>query len=167
MIRTAIMGVRDPAIRNNLMLDIAVADDVHSFIADEARVRQVLYNLLSNAVGFSKPGDVIHLSCWRDNGMVAFMVQDQGPGIPSGQQNRVFERFESRTQGSAHRGAGLGLSIAKSLVELHGGDILLQSEPGKGTRVTVRFPERGRSYGRLDQRTVANLRYDEKRIQSR
>ena len=167
MIRTAIMGVRDPAIRNNLMLDIAVADDVHSFIADEARVRQVLYNLLSNAVGFSKPGDVIHLSCWRDNGMVAVMVQDQGPGIPSGQQNRVFERFESRTQGSAHRGAGLGLSIAKSLVELHGGDILLQSEPGKGTRVTVRFPERGRSYGRLDQRTVANLRYDEKRIQSR
>lgn len=166
MIRTAIMGVRDPAIRNNLMLDIAVADDVHSFIADEARVRQVLYNLLSNSVGFSKPGDVIHLTCWRENGMVVFMVQDQGPGIPSAQQNRVFERFESRTQGSAHRGAGLGLSIAKSLVELHGGEILLQSEPGKGTRVTVRFPERGRSYGRLDRRSVANLRYDEKRTQS-
>lgn len=160
LIRTAIMGVRDPAIRNNLMLDIAVADDTHSFMGDETRVRQVLYNLLSNAVGFSRPGDVIHLSCWRENGMVVFAVEDQGPGIPAGQQRRVFDRFESRSQGSAHRGAGLGLSIAKSLVELHGGDIQLQSEAGQGTRVTVRFPERGGAYGRLDSRSVANLRYD-------
>jgi signal transduction histidine kinase len=164
MIRSAIMGVRDPAIRNNLMLDIAVADDVHSFMADEARVRQVLYNLLSNAVGFSKPGDVIHLSCWREDDRVVFTVQDQGPGIPTGQQRRVFDRFESRTQGSAHRGAGLGLSIAKSLVELHGGDIDLKSEPGQGTTVTVRFPERGRSHGRLDTRTVANLRNEQRAL---
>jgi signal transduction histidine kinase len=163
LIRTAIMGVRDPAIRNNLMLDIAVADDVHSFMGDEPRVRQVLYNLLSNAVGFSKPGDVIHLSCWREHGMVVFTVEDQGPGIPAGQQRRVFDRFESRTQGFAHRGAGLGLSIAKSLVELHGGDIMLQSEPGTGTRVTVRFPERGRSIGRLEGRSVANHRHDRTR----
>lgn len=160
LIRSAIMGVRDPAIRYQLMLDIAVADDVHSFIADEARVRQVLYNLVSNAVGFSKPGDVIHLSCWRENGYVVFTVEDQGPGIPAAQQQRVFDRFESRTQGSGHRGAGLGLSIAKSLVELHGGDIALRSEPGKGTIVSVRFPERGRAPGRLDPRAVANLRYD-------
>ncbi len=163
MIRTAIMGVRDPAIRNNLMLDIAVADDVHSFMGDEARVRQVLYNVLSNAVGFSKPGDVIHLSCWKEDGKILFTVEDQGPGIPVGQQRRVFDRFESRTQGSAHRGAGLGLSIAKSLVELHGGEIELQSEAGKGTRVTLKFPERGRSYGRLEDRTVANHRYEQNR----
>lgn len=166
LIRTAIMGVRDPAIRNNLMLDIAVADDTHSFLGDETRVRQVLYNLLSNAVGFSKPGDVIHLTCWQENGWVIFTVEDQGPGIPTGQQRRVFDRFESRSQGSTHRGAGLGLSIAKSLVELHGGDIHLESEPGKGTRVTVKFPERGRGHGRLDNRTVANLRYDEPRSHS-
>jgi signal transduction histidine kinase len=55
----------------------------------------------------------------------------------------VFERFESRSQGSKHRGAGLGLSIVKSLVELHGGAMSLESEPGQGTRVTVRFPENG------------------------
>jgi signal transduction histidine kinase len=55
----------------------------------------------------------------------------------------VLERFESRSQGSKHRGAGLGLSIVKSLVELHGGSMSLESEPGRGTRVTVRFPESG------------------------
>jgi signal transduction histidine kinase len=75
--------------------------------------------------------------------MMAFAVEDQGVGIPKEEQRRVFERFESRTQGSKHRGAGLGLSIVKSLVELHGGVMALESELGRGTRVTVRFPENG------------------------
>ena len=75
--------------------------------------------------------------------MMAFAVEDKGVGIPKDQQQRVLERFESRSQGSKHRGAGLGLSIVKSLVELHGGAMSLESEPGRGTRVTVRFPESG------------------------
>ena len=75
--------------------------------------------------------------------MTAFMIEDSGVGIPKEQQSRVLERFESRSQGSKHRGAGLGLSIVKSLVELHGGGMMLESEPGRGTRVTVRFPENG------------------------
>jgi signal transduction histidine kinase len=74
---------------------------------------------------------------------MVFAVQDQGVGIPKEQQARVFERFESRSQGVNHRGAGLGLSIVKSLVDLHGGSVDLQSEPGYGTRVTVSLPERG------------------------
>jgi signal transduction histidine kinase len=139
----AILGVRDRASRARLTLDIAVADDAVAFSADESRVRQVIYNLLSNAVGFSKPGDTVRISCWREDGMMAFSVEDQGVGIPKDQQRRVFERFESRSHGSKHRGAGLGLSVAKSLVEAHGGDMRLDSEPGRGTRVTVRFPEAG------------------------
>jgi signal transduction histidine kinase len=138
---SAIMGVRERAIRARLTLDIAVADDAVSFIADEARVRQVLYNLLSNAVGFSKPGGTVRVSAWREKGMMTFSVEDRGIGIPKEQLQRVFERFESRSQGSRHRGAGLGLSIVKSLVELHGGTMQLESEPGRGTRVTVAFPE--------------------------
>ena len=73
--------------------------------------------------------------------MVVFSVEDQGIGIPKDLQHRIFERFESRSFGSKHRGVGLGLSIAKKLVELHGGTMQLESEPGRGTRVTVRFPE--------------------------
>jgi signal transduction histidine kinase len=143
VIDQAINGVRERAARARLTLDIAVADDATTFMADEQRVRQVLYNLLSNAVGFSKPEGVVHLSCWRESGTMVFSVEDEGVGIPKEQQERIFERFESRSQGGKHRGAGLGLSIVKSLVELHGGDMTLTSEPGKGTKVTVRFPERG------------------------
>jgi signal transduction histidine kinase len=141
VIDAAIQGVRERASRARLTLDIAVADDAVEFMADESRIRQVLYNLLSNAIGFSRPGDTIRISCWRENGMLAFSVADQGVGIPKDQQRRVFERFESRSHGSKHRGAGLGLSIVKSIVELHGGDMRLDSEPGRGTQVTVRFPE--------------------------
>ncbi len=142
VIDQAINGVRERAARARLTLDIAIADEATTFAADEHRVRQVLYNLLSNAVGFSKPMGVVHLTCWREDNAMVFAVEDQGVGIPKEQQQRIFERFESRSQGSKHRGAGLGLSIVKSLVELHGGDMMLDSEPGRGTKVTVRFPDR-------------------------
>lgn len=149
IIDQAINGVRERAARARLTLDIAVADDAVSFVADEKRVRQILYNLLSNAVGFSKPEGVIHLSCWREDGSTVFSVEDEGVGIPKDQQARVFDRFESRSQGGKHRGAGLGLSVVKSFVDLHGGAMELDSEPGRGTKVTVRFPERG-----LEQKNV-------------
>lgn len=145
VIDAAILGVREAAQRARLSLHIAVAEDATRFVADEARVRQILYNLLSNAVGFSKPGDTIQVSCWREAPMMVFTVEDQGVGIPKDEQGRVFQRFETRSQGSGHRGAGLGLSIVKSLVELHGGSVSLESEPGQGTRVTVRLPEQGRA----------------------
>ncbi|HEY7083348.1 MAG TPA: ATP-binding protein [Hyphomicrobiaceae bacterium] len=143
VVDTAILGVRDRASRARLNLDIAIAEDAVEFVADEARVRQVLYNLLANAIGFSKPSDTISVTVRREAGMMAFTVEDKGVGIPKDQQQRVLERFESRSQGSKHRGAGLGLAIVKSLVELHGGTMSLESEPGQGTRVTVRFPENG------------------------
>src|SRR5262249_59173516 len=92
--------------RARLNLDIAVADDAQDFIADESRVRQVLYNLLSNAIGFSKPGATVAIKAWREAQMLAFMIEDSGVGIPKEQQTRVLERFESRSQGSKHPGAG-------------------------------------------------------------
>ncbi|AHB49725.1 histidine kinase [Hyphomicrobium nitrativorans NL23] len=143
LIDRAIGAVRERAARARLTLDIAIADDATTFMADPERTRQVLSNLLSNAVGFSKPEGVIHISCWREAGAMVFSVEDQGVGIPKEQQRRIFNRFESMSQGGKHRGAGLGLSIVKSLVDLHGGDMVLDSEPGRGTKVTVRFPERG------------------------
>ncbi len=144
VLEAAILGVREAALRSQLTLHIAVAEDAKQFFADEARVRQVLYNLLSNAVGFSRPGGAVHVTCQRSGGMMIFTVADQGVGIPKDQQWRMFERFESRSQGSGHRGAGLGLSIVKSLVELHGGTVSLESEPGRGTSVTVSLPEDSR-----------------------
>jgi signal transduction histidine kinase len=97
---------------------------------------------MSNAIGFSRPGGVVKLDCRREGGEIYFVVEDNGVGIPYEQQPRVFDRFESRSQGSDHRGTGLGLSLVKSLVELHRGRVMLDSKPGIGTRVTVRLPER-------------------------
>ncbi len=143
IIEGAVQGVRERLTRAKLKLDVKVAPGIDTFIADEQRVKQVLYNLLSNAIGFSEVGDTVTLACAREAGMIAFTIKDEGAGIPEEHQRKVFERFESRTQGSKHRGAGLGLALVKSLVELHGGDVTMLSAPGKGTEVKARFPEAG------------------------
>lgn len=143
VIRSAALGVRERLVRAKLGLDIRVEQTLSEFLGDGTRITQILYNLLSNAIGFSEEGNRISLICQRDGEMIAFSIVDQGCGIPEEYHNAVFERFESRSQGSKHRGAGLGLSIVKSLAELHGGDVLLRSKPGAGTSITVRFPEFG------------------------
>ena len=144
IIEAALMGVKERAGRARLTLEIATSDDVDEIIADEDRLRQILYNLLSNAVGFSKPEDLVRLSCWLEENTVVFSIEDQGVGIPKDQLERVFDRFESQSHGSKHRGAGLGLSIVKSLVDLHGGTMTLTSEAGRGTTVTVKLPQLGK-----------------------
>ena len=142
VIDATILALRERAVGADLTIDVAIEDNIAPFVADEARVRQILYNLMSNAIGFSRPGGVVKLECWLDGQDILFAVEDNGVGIPPEQQARVFERFESRSQGSEHRGPGLGLSIVKSIVELHKGRVTLDSKPGIGTRVTVRLPRR-------------------------
>src|ERR1700741_3400289 len=100
LVDAAVLGVRDRAGRARLNIDIRIADDAHEFIADEARVRQVLYNLLSNAIGFSKPGDAIGVDVWREAGMMAFAVQDRGGGLPKDEQKRGVGRVGRGRQGS-------------------------------------------------------------------
>jgi signal transduction histidine kinase len=112
---------------------------IGGFEADGQRLRQVLLNLLSNAIGFSQAGGTVTLSALRKGQDIVFRVEDRGRGIPQAVIDRVFDRFESHG-GSAHRGVGLGLSIVRSFVELHGGTVELVSEEGRGTIVTCRFP---------------------------
>jgi signal transduction histidine kinase len=133
-------GIKDRLVEGNIALDIRAGADVGTLVADERRLRQVLYNLLSNAIGFSPPGGTVTLSAERSNGAIVFAVTDSGPGIPPDLQERVFGRFETHTVGSRHRGVGLGLSIVRSLVELHGGTVSLQSQAGRGTNVVCAFP---------------------------
>ena len=144
VIEAALTGITERAGRKRLTLEIATSEEVDEMIADEDRLRQLLYNLLANAVSFSSPEMLVRLSCWLDGGDVVFTIEDHGVGIPKEQLERVFERFESQSHGMRHRGAGLGLSIVKSLVELHGGTMSLDSEAGSGTTVTVRLPQLGK-----------------------
>lgn len=141
VIEAAELGVRDRLAKAHISLDIKIAPDLEMVMADQQRLTQVIFHLLSNAIGFSSEKSVITLSCRKDDGMVSFAVQDSGVGIPEEYQASVFGRFESRSQGSKHRGAGLGLAMVKSLVELHGGQIKLRSAPGVGTTVTVLIPQ--------------------------
>jgi len=133
-------GIKDRLVRGGLMLDIRAAPDIGGFVADERRIRQILFNLLANAVGFSPSGAAIALAAERRPASLVLSVTDSGPGIPPEVQDRVFDRFETHSQGSRHRGAGLGLSIVRSFVELHGGMVTLNSAVGQGTTVVCTFP---------------------------
>jgi signal transduction histidine kinase len=134
-------GLRDRLADEGIKLEVSASPDIGGVVADAKRVRQVLYNLLSNAVGFSEKGQVVRISARRNAaGDVVFTVSDSGRGIDAETLAQVFQRFETRTAGSRHRGAGLGLSIVKAFVELHGGTVDIESAPGRGTTVTCTFP---------------------------
>ena len=133
-------GVQDRLVKNQLKLDIRTAPGIGSFRADERRLRQILFNLLSNAVGFSPPGETVTLAAERRPDAVVFSVADRGPGIPPDDKDKVFNWFETDPRGSEHRGPGLGLSLVRSFVELHGGTVTIDSVLGRGTTVTCAFP---------------------------
>lgn len=139
-IEAAAEGIQDRLARDHIKLTIDADAGIGQFVADERRVVQVLYNLLANAVGFSPQDSVITISARRSSDNVSFTVSDSGPGIPPDVKDKVFDWFESHTNGSRHRGAGLGLSLVRSFVELHGGKVRVDSVVGKGTSVTCDFP---------------------------
>lgn len=133
-------GVQDRLVKSKITLDIRAMSGIGSFTADERRLRQILFNLLSNAVGFSPEGETVTLVAERQPDAVTFTVTDRGPGIPPDAQTKIFDWFETDPRGSQHRGPGLGLSLVRSFVELHGGAVSVESTLGVGTTVTCIFP---------------------------
>jgi signal transduction histidine kinase len=139
-IEAAAKGIQDRLATQHIELKIDVDPDIGEFTGDENRIKQVLYNLLSNAVGFSPQNAAITVSAKRTENNIILAVSDSGPGIPADVKDKVFDWFESHSNGSQHRGAGLGLPLVKSFVELHGGKVRVDSIVGKGTTVTCEFP---------------------------
>ncbi len=139
-VQEATAGLQDRLEREGIALRVEIDPSLGSFMADERRIVQVLYNLLANAIGFSPPNSTVSINAWRSNGSVMFSVSDSGPGIPAEVKDKVFDWFESHANGSRHRGAGLGLSLVRSFVELHGGKVQVDSAAGRGTTVTCEFP---------------------------
>jgi signal transduction histidine kinase len=136
----AVEGVQDRLVKNNIRLELRAPHDIGSFVADERRLRQILFNLLANAVSFSPPGGTITLLAERRSDALVFAVTDHGPGIPPEVLEKVFDWFETHSLGSQHRGTGIGLSLVRSFVELHGGTVQIASVVGEGTTVTCAFP---------------------------
>ncbi len=120
-------------------LDLKVAEALPKADGDGGRIKQVLINLVGNALKFTPEGGSVTVEVEAGEDEVTFSVRDTGPGIPEAEQGKVFERFYQSVQSPrlATKGSGLGLTIAKLLVERHGGRIWIESEPGRGS--TFRF----------------------------
>lgn len=143
--RTSLRGVIEDAAREFAgpyeAEDVDLSADLEDveIVADATRVRQVVANLLSNALKFTPEGGAVRLTLRRDGDEAVVSVSDTGPGISPDDLPRVFDRF-FRGRGVRARGSGIGLTVARELVLAHGGDLLAASEPGQGATFTVRLP---------------------------
>jgi signal transduction histidine kinase len=137
--------VQELAHRKRLKLSLTVDDVAATAWADELKLKQILVNLLGNAVKFTPEGGSIGVDVDADStaGTVTFLVWDSGIGIAAGDRARLFERFVQLEAGraSAARGTGLGLAVVRQLVELHGGTVTVDSEPGHGSQFRVTLPQ--------------------------
>ena len=134
--------VRERAVRHAITLDLSVDERLGEFMGDERKIKQILLNLLSNAVKFTPEGGRIDLSARQSNSAVEISVSDTGIGISRDDQATIFEEFRQVGGDYAHKkeGTGLGLTLAKKFVELHGGKIWVESEVGKGSTFIFTLP---------------------------
>jgi signal transduction histidine kinase/putative methionine-R-sulfoxide reductase with GAF domain len=136
--------VRERAQRHGIELSLTVDKRLGAFNADERKFKQIVLNLLSNAVKFTPDGGRVDVSAQLDTQYVAIAVKDTGIGIAPEDQATVFEEFKQvgRDYTKKAEGTGLGLALTRRFVELHGGEVQLQSAPGKGSTFTVLLPVR-------------------------
>jgi signal transduction histidine kinase len=116
---------------------------------DRTKLNQVLYNLIDNAMKYTQDGGTIRVSLERDGGNLIWRVRDNGVGIPKEDQEHIFDRFYrvDKARSRETGGTGLGLSIVRQMVTLHGGQISVESEPGRGSCFTVTLPANGKGEG--------------------
>ncbi|MBV8161674.1 MAG: hypothetical protein JO265_12190 [Acidimicrobiia bacterium] len=131
---------RDQATRRNVSLDADVSRDAGTLRADERKLRQVLVNLVANALKFTPEGGRVQVAAVRTDGHVVLSVADTGPGIASDQQEHIFEEFAQLRANGGSPGTGLGLALARRLTELHGGQLTVDSAPGRGATFTMSLP---------------------------
>jgi len=128
----------------NIKLEAEFQLFVDKVFLDPERMRQVLTNLISNALKFTPEGGKITIRTFSENGFLKISVSDTGRGIPKKEMEKMFKKFSQGTGKSPHanivKGTGLGLYIAKAIVEAHGGSITVSSEEGKGTQFTLKIP---------------------------
>ena len=134
--------VRERAQRHGIALSLQVAPDIGTLRADERKFKQILLNLLTNAVKFTPDGGKVDVHAGLVDGVLQVAVADTGIGIAPEDQAAVFEEFRQvgRHYTNKQEGTGLGLALTKRFVELHGGSLTLQSEPGKGSTFTFTLP---------------------------
>ena len=145
LLEGSLVMVKERALAHGLTLALEIADDVDTLTGDERKVKQILFNLLSNAVKFTPDGGKVGITASVTDAVVQVAVWDTGVGIVADDQQRIFEEFQQVGQGLAGKteGTGLGLTLAKKFVELHGGTIWVESALGHGSTFTFTLLVRG------------------------
>jgi len=135
--------VRERASRHEIAVALELSSGLDEVTGDERKVKQVIYNLLSNAVKFTPDGGRVNVSAARENGTATVTVRDTGIGIAPEDQERIFEEFSQvgRDPERSREGTGLGLTLSKRFVELHGGTLRVESTPGRGSAFTFTLPQ--------------------------
>ncbi|WP_330474576.1 response regulator [Terrabacter sp. C0L_2] len=142
MVVQALSLVRERAALHGIRLSLEMDGGLGAVTADELRLKQVLLNLLSNAVKFTPDGGSVDVRAWRDREEVVITVTDTGIGIDPADQDRIFDSFQQgERSASSSEGTGLGLTLSRRIVELHGGRLWLSSRPGEGSTFGLSIPQ--------------------------
>jgi signal transduction histidine kinase len=142
VLESSVALMRERATRQGISLKLDVQPRAGVIEADERKLKQVLFNLLSNAVKFTSNGGHIEVSARGDGGEVVVSVGDDGVGIAAADQARIFEEFQQVGISQMQEGTGLGLALSRRFVELHGGRLWVESEPGKGSTFRFTLPRK-------------------------
>jgi len=140
LLQTVVGMMGEWARQQSLELLVDAENGIGNFAVDDKRIKQVLFNLVSNAIQYTPPGGRITLQARREIDMIRLSVIDTGIGIPEQDQGRIWDKFERSNAQSRQSGAGLGLSLVKSFITLHGGHITISSQINRGTQVNCFLP---------------------------
>jgi PAS domain S-box-containing protein len=153
------------ASKKSISLESKIEEGLSRIIADPTKVKQIMYNLLSNAIKFTPDGGRVTVNAKRADNMVQISVEDTGIGLREEDQENIFEEFYQVDSSYArqYQGTGLGLSLTKRLVELHGGKIWVESEIGRGSTFAFTIPQRLEERPAIEEITAPTEAEEEKR----
>lgn len=140
LVRNVLEGIRLRAESKQLKVQVTLDEKIPPLSGNSIRLRQMIANLLDNAVKYTPPGGSISISTERDEGQALLRISDTGIGIPSSDMPLIFNKFYRASNVQNTSGTGLGLSIVKSIVERHGGRAWVDTTEGEGTKITVVLP---------------------------
>lgn len=148
LIRQSVELYEDIAEDRGVTIRTDVPGDMRTTV-DRTRMRQVLANLLDNALKYTDPGGQVGITAAREPGQVVIRVSDTGVGIPPGDLPYIWDRLYRGDRSRSTRGLGLGLTLVRAIVQAHGGQVAVRSEPGRGTELELRLPDEPASLSRM------------------